>query len=258
MITLLSLAFVAGVFMLQQYPWLPPLQWAALLFIPLLVAFIPFKHIRSVALIFLSFGLGFFWAAMNAQLRLSDALPPAWEGKNVQFIGVVASLPQIGERSDRFEFDVEQILTAGASIPSHVSLTWYRESAGGQAHMRFKPGERWRLTARLKRPHGTLNPHGFDFEAWALERNIRATGYIRNEPDNRRLDELVWKPQYIVEALRGTIRTQMSAMLESQRYAGILQALAIGDEDSIPQTDWQIFLRTGTNHLMSISYPLKH
>ncbi|HEY9276750.1 MAG TPA: DUF4131 domain-containing protein [Methylotenera sp.] len=32
---------------------------------------------------------------------------------------------------------------------------------------------------RLKRPHGKQNPHGFDFEAWALAENIRATGSIK-------------------------------------------------------------------------------
>jgi competence protein ComEC len=32
---------------------------------------------------------------------------------------------------------------------------------------------------RLKRPHGNLNPHGFDYEAWLFERGIRATGYVR-------------------------------------------------------------------------------
>ncbi len=33
----------------------------------------------------------------------------------------------------------------------------------------------------------------------------------------------------------------------------MLQALAIGDDDNIALKDWQVFLNTGTNHLMSIS-----
>ena len=41
------------------------------------------------------------------------------------------------------------------------------------------PGERWRFTVRLRRPHGNVNPHGFDYEAWLLERGIGATGYVR-------------------------------------------------------------------------------
>ena len=49
-------------------------------------------------------------------------------------------------------------------------------------------GERWQLVVRLKRPHGTVNPHGFDVEAWLLENGIRATGYVRADERNRRLD----------------------------------------------------------------------
>ena len=43
------------------------------------------------------------------------------------------------------------------------------------------PGERWLLTVRLRRPHGNVNPHGFDYEAWLLERGIGATGYVRQK-----------------------------------------------------------------------------
>ena len=67
-------------------------------------------------------------------------------------------------------------------------------------------GERWQITTRLKRPHGSVNPHGFDFEEWALERNIRATGYVRKADDNLRLNEMVGQPAYRIERLRQKIR----------------------------------------------------
>ncbi|MDD2941765.1 MAG: ComEC/Rec2 family competence protein [bacterium] len=35
-------------------------------------------------------------------------------------------------------------------------------------------------------------------------------------------------------------------------------ALAIGDQKAIPQSLWTVFNRTGTTHLMSICYLLKH
>jgi competence protein ComEC len=35
------------------------------------------------------------------------------------------------------------------------------------------PGERWRLTVRLKAPHGSLNPHGFDYELWLWEQGLQ-------------------------------------------------------------------------------------
>ena len=36
-------------------------------------------------------------------------------------------------------------------------------------------------------------------------------------------------------------------------YVGVLSALAIGDQGSIPAAQWQVFTRTGVNHLMCIS-----
>ena len=57
-----------------------------------------------------------------------------------------------------------------------------RTSAEGVRPSRYRrrAGERWRLVVRLKRPHGNVNPHGFDVEAWLLENGLRATGYVRD------------------------------------------------------------------------------
>src|SRR5258705_5137650 len=45
----------------------------------------------------------------------------------------------------------------------------------------------------------------------------------------------------------------MRAHLGDARLAGVLVALAIGDQDSIAADDWEVFWRTGVGHLMSIS-----
>lgn len=258
------LAFVAGVVLLQQQPVLPALAGAWALFpgmvcgILLLRCRAPvFARIGKMLWICLFLGTGFFWAAAFAQWRLSDVLPHEWEGRDIQVIGVVAELPQIGESSVRFTFDVEQVLTESAIVPARLSLSWYNERGSGLAPGSSTPslsaGGRWRLTIRIKRPHGTANPHAFDFEQWALERNIRATGYVRKDDENIRLEKVVGRPVYHVERLRQNIRDNFIAALPSHAYAGILVALAVGDQRAIPHEQWQIFTRTGINHLVSIS-----
>lgn len=258
------MAFVLGVWCLQQMPQLPGLVWVAVLAAPLVFFWglrgrrhITAQLARRISLLFLCSGAGFFYAAGMAQLRLADTLPAEWEGQNIQLVGVVASLPQMQERGERFLFNVEQIETPEAQVPKQISIARYaagfREAVPAAIKSDFHPGERWRLTVRLKRPHGSYNPHGFDFEVWALERNIRATGYIRKSPDNVRLDSLVLRPGYLVDRLREGIRDHFQQVLGDARYAGVLLALTIGDEDAILAEDWQIFLRTGVNHLMSIS-----
>ena len=195
------LAFVLGVWILQQQASLPSLWWSLALLPP--AALFVFRHQKS----FLRFCIpifaliaGFFWATFIAQTRLADDLTPALEGQDVEIVGVVASLPQNLERGLRFVFDVEQTLTPQAKIPHRISLNAYFFS-GKEAHD-FHAGERWQLSVRLKRPHGTANPHGFDFEAWALERNIRDTGYVRKSTSNQRLQAMVPRPAYWIEHLR--------------------------------------------------------
>jgi len=53
--------------------------------------------------------------------------------------------------------------------------------------------------------------------------------------------------------LRGDIREAMRDRLGDARFAGVLVALAVGDQDAIGAEDWRVFWRTGVGHLVSIS-----
>ena len=263
----LALAFVFGAFCLQQMPVLPSPYWALTL-IPLLLINIKLSNVnqhflaylKRPLLILLSFLFGFFWATTLAAIRLSDELPATWENKPLEIVGVVASVSELTERGERFRFDVEKVLTKAAVTPQHISLSYYSPEAWGEPRMlntarlaQFKAGERWQFTVRLKRPHGTQNPYGFDFEAWALAENIRATGSIKAKADNKKLQDFVWRPAYIVEHVREIIQQRIARVLAGKPYSGVIQALVMGDDSQIAVNDWQLFLRTGTSHLMSIS-----
>ena len=95
-------------------------------------------------------------------------------------------------------------------------------------------GERWRLVVRLKRPHGYANPGGFDLEAWLLERNLRATGYVRAGEANARLDAFAGRFRDHVQRARERVRERIALALADARYAGVVAALAIGDQRAIP------------------------
>ena len=64
---------------------------------------------------------------------------------------------------------------------------------------------------------------------------------------------MVYEPAYVLERLRERIRTKFWDALPEHRYAGVLIALAIGDQRAIETVDWETFTRTGVGHLMSIS-----
>ncbi|MGZ0018318.1 DNA internalization-related competence protein ComEC/Rec2 [Nitrosomonas sp. wSCUT-2] len=257
------LAFVVGTSLLQQQADLPAADKAGWLLPVLLLLALLWRSQSKIgiavvrALIWILIGIaGFFWAATVAHWRLSDHLPESWERRDIQVIGVIASVPSPNELGTRFYLDIEKIITEEAVVPQRVALTWYKESlqANRQAeHPVPQAGERWQLTVRLKRPHGNANPHGFDYEVWALERNIRAMGYVRKSDENHRLDKLVFKPRYLIEKVRETIQQNQIHYLADRPYAGILSTLATGDQYRIPREQWQVLIRTGTSHLMAIS-----
>src|SRR6185503_12841884 len=256
------LCFTAGVWWLQQQAELPGSGWAWAVALTGIAATVTraegvaWAIARQALIKATCFALGFSWAALCAHQRLADALPPEWEGRDIAVVGVVAGLPQAYDRGVRFEFDVEKVLTAEARVPRHIVLSWWGSPARDGQPATFpalEPGERWQLTVRLKRPRGTANPHGFDYEAWLFERNLRATGYVRPRTGGHRLAAMVHEPGYWIERIRSLARTRILAALADAPYAGIITALAIGDQRAIPPEQWQTFTRTGVNHLMSIS-----
>jgi len=261
-VRLAALGFALGVCLLQQQPALPGPGAIALLCVLASLGAVGFikrvpPAVAGVATFAAFAALGFVWAAGFAHWRLADRLDPYLEGRDVVVTGVVASLPQPFERGVRFDFDVE---SPDTGVPRHISLSSYGGSAfEDEDALPVRPGERWRLGVRLRRPHGTANPHGFDYEAWLLERGIRATGYVRM-PGRRgdgvapeRLDALVPQLPYLVDRLREAVRQKILDALPEHPYAGVLIALAIGDQRAIDPGQWQLFARTGVSHLMSIS-----
>src|SRR5262245_5449712 len=248
------LAFAAGVVLLQQQAALPSAAWAVLL-LPLILLGIRHRVFPLAA----SFGLGVFWAALCAQARMSGWLARELEGRDIEIVGVVSSLPAQAERGVRFELEVESA-SGGARLPSKLLLWWYRsapmerssESEPALLAGAVHPGERWQFTVRLRRPHGNLNPNGFDYEAWLLERGIGATGYVRQRGAQRLLGS---RDSFLdrVEQAREAVRARFQAALGTTPAAGILTALAVGDQRAIATEEWRPFSRTGVTHLMSIS-----
>ncbi|WP_374606158.1 DNA internalization-related competence protein ComEC/Rec2 [Diaphorobacter nitroreducens] len=208
---------------------------------------------------------------MRAAVFLEQSLAPALEGRDLRVTGVVAAMPQPRETGLRLRLEVEAAQLDGAPVrvPPLIDLTWYAGGLGGEAGADSPPpavraGERWRLTVRLKAPHGGRNPHGFDYELWLWEQGVQATGYVRT---SARLDALHGPPERLgatwrhpVEQLRQRVRDAIVRTLVDpaqdaarQRAAGVVAALVTGDQRAIERADWDVFRATGVAHLMSIS-----
>ena len=248
--TAVILSFACGVLFLQVQPELPGMGWFGLS-VFLLGPLFRKRFLYLPA----AWALGFCWALGLAHLRLADRLAPELEGRDIEVVGVIASLPAAGERSLRFEFEPE---FADAKLPGKILLSWYRspfyEEQPAILATPVHPGERWRFTVRLRRPHGNFNPHGFDYEAWLLERGVGATGYVYSGKKSFP-EKLGMRNNFSdqIEKTRESVRDRFKRVLGETPASGALAALAVGDQRSISAEEWRLYNRTGVTHLMSIS-----
>jgi competence protein ComEC len=215
---------------------------------------------------------GFALTGLRASVFLSQALDPSLQGRDITVTGVVAAMPQRNEAGVRFRLEVEsaQIGSDVVALPPQIYLGWYGSFAGTseedeaqRAPGPLRAGERWRMSVRLKSPHGGSNPHGFDYELWLWEQGLQATGYVRAGPKDTAPLRLSSSFSHPVEQFRQRVRDAIYARLaggvggeearERQRFAGVVAALVVGDQQAIDRADWDVYRATGVAHLMSIS-----
>jgi competence protein ComEC len=243
---LISLAFLAGVLVLQWCPWLPPV-WTY----PVMVLVLPLLRVKVTRLPAVLI-IGFLWAALRAEFALYPLLPAEIEGKTVILEGKVLEMPrQMSARQLRFLFAAERLDSGKGwtDFPAKVRLDGYGTGLNPVA------GERWQFAVRLKRPHGFSNPGGFDYERWLFQQRIRATGYIRKDPQsNRRLSVDSTLP---IAHLRNQLLSAFDVMQrepdKNSTSLPMIAALTIGDRSSFTAAQWEVLRATGTSHLMAIS-----
>ncbi len=268
--------FVLGIVLLQQRPALPgSLAWrvGAVLF----VAAIAFAAVLSIAIaiaasrkeariapvldavrlgacIFAALLAGYGYAAWRADLRLRDALPPAWEGRDIVLTGYVRGLPARDAHSVRFLFSVDvgkaHRDTGIARFPPVIQLSWLQRTGSAP---KLVPGERWQLTVRLQRPHGYANFGGRNAEVALFARGVRATGFVASTATARRLDGSVGGLVTTIDRWRFALGSRIEDALSSAPHRGIVTALAIGAQEAIGAADRVLLRRTGTSHLVAIS-----
>jgi competence protein ComEC len=190
--------------------------------------------------------LGATVAMLSARSALQQQLPPALQGLDLRIEGRVVGLPQRDADALRFDFHVSAGEGEAAALAGGLlRLAWYRSEQSPQA------GSRWALKVRLKQPRGVLNPGGFDFERYALMRRLAATGYVRDDADNRELHAATG-----VDALRAQLADDMTEALDAgdvPERSRFLRALSVADTRGFDERDWEVLRATGVSHLMAIS-----
>ncbi|MDW5444457.1 DNA internalization-related competence protein ComEC/Rec2 [Polaromonas sp. SM01] len=234
----------------------------------------------GAATLLLALVFGFGLTGLRAAIFQAGALDPALEGKDITVTGRVLAMPQRSEDGLRFRFAVASARLDGQPVvlPAQIYLGWYAGFGGREATpsttapdnpeaeatpaatlalqrqpQTLRAGETWRMTVRLKAPHGNSNPHGFDYELWLWEQGLQATGYVRVGSHDVPPIKLADGWRHPVERARQSVRDAVFARVADRQLAGVVAALLVGDQNAIERADWDVFRATGVAHLMSIS-----
>ena len=237
-----ALAFLAGIYIYQYLPGMPSWDcWWLLAGIPLVL--FSFPLLRAAGM----FCAGLLWICWQASQVAGTQLPAHLEGEDILVQGTVQGLPEtLGGRRLRFGFLIDQISERDRwqALPLLTRITWYRSK------LSVKPGERWQLKIRLKRPRGFSNPGGFDYQRWLLAQGIQATGYVRSGKESRRLSRSEGQP---VQGLRQQLSAHIQQLDVPVKMRALLRALGVGDRSAMSAAQWQVLQKTGTSHLLAIS-----
>jgi len=230
-----ALWFCAGVLVTAAMPALPG-TGARVLLAALAVVLLYFRRARPVV----GFPVGVLWFALAAGAVEQQIWPPAQTAQAVELVGRVAELPEQRDGRARLTFELE--LVAGQRAGGRVLLSWYRPLEW------FRPGERWRIRARMEPPRGRANPGVFDYERYLFARGIVARGRIEQA---ERLSAPGW--QGASDRFRQRFADWLQAETANLEAAALQRALTVADRSAMSPELSEQLRRTGTAHLLSIS-----
>ncbi len=203
---------------------------------------------RRIAIYVFAGIVGISWANYQGSVLLGTTIDKALESRNLVVEGIVLGVPVSRGRYVQFDFKLHSLKFDGKShpFPNKIRLKSYHDQEAFQAN------QFWRFTVRLKQARGLQNPGSqFDYETWLFSNRIRATGYVRNAPDNRLLDPR-WSV-YSVSQIRSNIQAFIEETLGESPETGILSAILVGLRGRLDESIWETLRNTGTIHLVAIS-----
>ncbi len=238
------IAFAAGVVVTGFCPSLPEARFLVWVIVSNTIGYWVLycrqnKWAASIACCLL-FLLGMFWHVANAQHRLHQRLPTELEGVDFLVRGYVAGLPEFRDINQQFLFYIES--AANGFQGRKILLNYY----GAEI---ISASQHWQFLVRLKRPHGFANPGTFDYEAWLFQQGVSAKGYVRDSTKN----QLMANSRPSVLSARDSLRRKIISVTEGLSQQALMLALALGERSLISNLQWQVFSRTGTNHLVVVS-----
>jgi len=248
-----SLGFSLTILGYHQFASWP--KWTVILPVVVLVWFVLNQKSYRIGNFFI--GVVLAWCVAVLHLVSSPQLSSAAFDETVwaegRLIGLIEQRTRASDQTLvlRFEMRLDEVF---ALDKSWRQAWWWRKpkirlSCYDCADGFAKPGEVWRMPVRLKPIHGSMNPGGWDYEAWAYQNGLQATGYVRSKEGEPLKRDSGWS----YHTWRSDWVAHLNRLWSDSEFFGIYNALMVADRQAITDLQWQVMRDTGTIHLMAIS-----
>jgi competence protein ComEC len=208
---------------------------------PLLLLIIALIFRPKLSYLFL-FLIAITLSALHEHLIRGYNMPTASILRQAELEGYIHSIPSQNAHKTQFQFLLEKL--NGRPAKTNLLLSCYQHCP------RFHVGQHLRLKANLKRPRNFLNPGAFDYVAYLAARHVQWQGTIY--PQSIQPLNSIQK-HYFLSQLREHYDKVLTQLDSDEKTLGIIEALSIGLTHHIDKTQWDLFRRTGTTHLIDIS-----
>ncbi len=163
--------------------------------------------------------------------------------------GVVCAPPRVRDEKTILIIETARIVQKGTALPVGGKILLSIKDSNNV----FKYGNYIRVHTKLKEPRSFDNPGGFDYKKYLLYQGIRLRGYISRPSDIVIIRESAGNAlRTELERYRSLIRKRIREAVPSPE-GDVLQALILGEKESIPEDIIGNFNRTGVSHILAIS-----
>jgi competence protein ComEC len=197
---------------------------------------------RPKPIFVLWFFAAIIWSQFHQWLIAEQNMPKIELMTKATLQGYIVSLPIHSSTKTQFQFLIEQL--DGKKVQATILLSCYKRCP--DLHV----GQHWQLLAKVKQPINLSNPGGFDYVGWLRSRHLNWVGNVYKGTFHR-LQPTV--KDYPLTQLREYLANRLNQLVPRHDILGVFEALTLGVTHHVSKTQWDLFRRTGTTHLIDIS-----
>lgn len=188
----------------------------------------------------LFFLCGCFWAFVHHAWVFQQENALSFKKTKHAVQGVVSSIPKTVAGKTQFEFDIATM--DNQPFSGVIWMSCYRRCP------KVGVGERWFFKSNITRPR--IRGENPSFQNWLISNHIVGLGRF-NERDSIKLHDagLEWS----IQKLREGLAKKLEKAIVDTSVLGIIQGVTLGLGQKITSSQWDLFRRTGTVHLVVIS-----